>query len=49
MAVTFLFALEKEEKNRDTYGGGKGDRLLVRESLSAMWLWRDVRVSGEWR
>ena len=32
---------EKEEKKR----------LLFRESLRAMWLWRDVRVSGEckWR
>jgi hypothetical protein len=35
--------------NRKTFeaalGRRKGDRLLSRESLSAMWLWRDVRVA----
>jgi hypothetical protein len=27
----------------------KEERLLFCRGLSAMWLWRDVRVSCEWR
>jgi hypothetical protein len=27
----------------------KKERLLFCRGLSAMWLWRDVRVSCEWR